>query len=150
MLKRIASMLTGKGDSRNARESGGERIAIAACVLLLEMAHADDFFSPSERGKVREILANNLNFPPDEIEGILAIAERERDDSADLWKYTNLINENFSASEKLRLVDMIWEVAYADGKLDQYEDYLIHKLANLLHIGHQDLIAAKIRAKGMI
>lgn len=148
MLKRIVSMISGTGDARVAPDGREDRTAIAACVLLLEMAKADDFFSPSESGRIREILLNGLSLSPDEIEGVLSIAEREREESADLWAYTNLINESFSAAEKLRLVEMIWEVAYADGSLDQNEDYLVHKLANLLHVNHQDLIAAKLRAKG--
>lgn len=149
MLRRIVSLLSGTGGATapDAPGAGVDRITIAACVLLLEMAKADDFFSSSEQEKIREILRADLGLPPDEIDGVLAIAGREREDSADLWAYTNLINESFSDAEKSRLVEMIWEVAYADGSLDQHEDYIVHKLANLLHVKHRDLIAAKLRVK---
>ncbi len=148
MLKRIASMLSGAAPAGATPTGSEDRITIATCVLLLEMAHADDYFSSSESGRIRDILVTRLGLQDDQVGEILSIAGRDRDASADLWTYTNLVNESFTYTEKLRLVEMIWEVAYADGSLDQNEDYLVHKLANLLHVHHGDLIAAKIRAKG--
>jgi uncharacterized tellurite resistance protein B-like protein len=65
----------------------------------------------------------------------------------DIWEYTNLINQYFSTPEKIRLVERIWRVIYADGKVDQFEDYLVHKLADLLRLSHDDFIQAKLRAK---
>ena len=72
-------------------------------------------------------------------------ADKERKNSIDLWKFTNLINENYSEDEKIRVVELLWKLVYADGKLEQHEDYLIHKLATLLEIRHDQLIAAKLR-----
>jgi uncharacterized tellurite resistance protein B-like protein len=143
----LISLLSGrKGNSTKSGISPEDRITIATCVILLEMAGADSVFSQSERNKIRELLQNSIKLPPDEIEGILSIAEREREESVDLWAYTNLINEHFAAADKRRLVEMVWELAYADGRLDQNEDYLMHKLANLLNLKHEDLIAAKLKA----
>jgi uncharacterized tellurite resistance protein B-like protein len=147
MLDFVVSHLSGgKGNSLKPGRSKEDRVKIATCVLLLEMANADGVFSHSEGGKLREILQNDLKLPPDEIEEILSIAEREREESVDLWAYTNLINEHFTDADKQRLVEMIWELAYVDDRLDQYEDYLVHKLGNLLHVKHEDLIAAKLKA----
>ncbi len=148
MLKTIASLLTGKKESPRPGAGGHDkRIEIAACVLLLEMAKADDEFAQSELHTIRDILKSGLNLPEGEIDGILAIAEHEQEEATDLWAYTNLINENFEKTEKLKLIEMIWKIAYSDGRLDQYEDYLVHQLANLLHVPHSDLIAAKLRVK---
>jgi uncharacterized tellurite resistance protein B-like protein len=144
----LVSLLTGrKGSSSKSERSLEDRITMATCVILLEMANADDVMPESERYKIRELLKNGLKLPSDEIEGILSIAEREREESVDLWAYTNLINKHFSAEEKRRLVEMVWELAYADGRIDENEDYLMHKLANLLDLSHGDLIAAKLKAK---
>jgi uncharacterized tellurite resistance protein B-like protein len=146
MLDFVVSHLSGgKGNSLKSGRSKEERIKIATCVLLLEMANADGVFSHSEGEKLREILQNEVKLPANEIEDILSIAEREREESVDLFAYTNLINEQFSAADKQRLVEMIWELAYADDRLDQYEDYLVHKLGNLLHIKHENLITAKLK-----
>ena len=145
MLSRIASILCGKnGAHRGDTGAYDQRVIIATCVLLLEMAKADEEFSPAELDVVRSILVKELGLPADEIGEIMSIATREQEESADLWKFTNLINNNFTKAEKLGLVEMIWEVAYADGRLDQHEDYLVHKLANLLNISHSELIGAKL------
>ena len=149
MLKAIASVLAGKtGGRRDDPRELDRRILIATCVLLLEMANADDEFARSELDKIREILKKRLNLPDGEIDEILSIAGREQEDATDIWAYTNLINEHFEKPEKLRLIEMVWEIAYSDGRLDQYEDYLVHKLANLLHVNHDELIAAKLKVKG--
>jgi uncharacterized tellurite resistance protein B-like protein len=146
MLDFVVSHLSGgKGNSLKSGRNKEDRIKIATCVLLLEMANADGVLSHSEGEKLREILQNELKLRPDEIEKILSIAEREREESVDLWAYTDLINEHFTATDKQRLVEMIWELAYADDRLDQYEDYLVHKLGNLLHVKHENLIAAKLK-----
>ena len=147
MIEKVISILTGKGcGTRGAVDNGKDRIAVAASVLLLEMAKADGDFTLSERDKIRAMLQDNLKLAADEIEGILSIAEGEAEEAVDIWAYTNLINMHYSGEEKLRLVEMIWDLAYEDGRLDHYEDYLMHKLANLLHIKHKDLIAAKLKS----
>ena len=71
-------------------------------------------------------------------------SKKELDGSIDLWQFTNLINENYSLEEKLDVLKMVWEIAYADGKLDCHEDYLVHKFANLLRLNHKQLINVKL------
>lgn len=150
MLNKIASLLTCKnGSSRDGAGDNNRRITIAACVLLLEMAGADDEFASPELDRIRDILKRDLAVPPEDVEAILAIAGEEREGAVDLWAYTNLINDNFTKAEKLKLIEMVWEIAYSDGRLDQYEDHLVHKLASLLHVSHGELIAAKLRVKGV-
>ena len=149
MLNVIASLLTGKNDrSRPGSGDPDRKIKIAACVILLEMANADDDFSPPEREKLRALLQNDLGLGDDEVGAVLSIAEGEHRDAVDLWAYTNLINSNFSIERKRRLVEMIWELAYTDGRIGEQEDYLAHKLANLLHVSHRDMIAAKLKVTG--
>ncbi|HDZ24806.1 MAG: hypothetical protein DRN37_02980 [Thermoplasmata archaeon] len=63
----------------------------------------------------------------------------------DLWQFTNAINRHFSVQEKLQLIDKIWEIAYADEIINQHEDYLVHKIADLLHLSHRQLIDAKLK-----
>ncbi len=148
MLGKIVSLLTsGNGASRESAADQNRRIVIAACVILLEMARADDDVAAAELDHVKKALAGGLGAAPEDVDLILAIAGREQQEAIDLWAYTNLINEHFDKAEKQGLVEMVWEIAYADGRLDQHEDYLVHKIANLLHGPHSDLIAAKLRAK---
>ncbi|HNW30198.1 MAG TPA: TerB family tellurite resistance protein [Spirochaetota bacterium] len=151
MLNKITSLLTCKKESAAGGAGGRDRrIAIAACVLLLEMAGADDDFAAPEMDRIRDILNRDLHVAPEDVEAILAVAGEEREGAMDLWTYTSVINEHYSKAEKLKLIEMVWEIAYSDGRLDQYEDHLVHKLANLLHVSHSELIAAKLRVKDLL
>ena len=69
--------------------------------------------------------------------------------SIDLWQFTNLINQNYSTDEKLQIIETMWKIVYADGRLDKHEDYLVHKLSNLLRLTHKQLIDAKLRVKNI-
>jgi uncharacterized tellurite resistance protein B-like protein len=147
MLQSIAALLAGKSVRDRPAGAAPDRVRIAACVLLLEMAHADDDFSVEERDRVRRILLEELKPGTGDAEAVLSNAEREQREATDLWSYTSLINAHFTDEDKRRLIESAWYVAYADGRVDQNEDHLVHKLANLLHVKHADLIAAKLRAR---
>ena len=132
---------------KKSPEELNKRIQIATCVLLLEIAKSDYEFTMEEMATIRNILENELGIKKENINEILNIAEEHREENVDIWEYTNLIKQNYTWEEKNLLIEMVWKVIYADGVLDKYEDYLIHKLADLLHISHDELIAAKLKAK---
>jgi len=123
------------------------KISIATCALLLEMAHADSEFSDEEKKQILNTLIESFNLAEKDAEDLLALADQERRESLDLWQFTNLINENYSREDKLNIVETLWKVIYIDGKVDQHEDYLIRKLTNLLNLQHEDMIEAKIRVR---
>jgi uncharacterized tellurite resistance protein B-like protein len=91
------------------------------------------------------ILKANYHIPDEYIDQIIKAANEELKQSVDLWRFTNLINQNYSVEEKRRIIEMVWEIAYRDGRLDKHEDYLMHKLAKLLHLTHKQLIQAKMK-----
>lgn len=117
---------------------------IAACALLLEMAHIDGEFSSEEKDNLLSLLKNEFELSGADAHEMIKSAEEELSNSLDLWKFADMINENFSIEEKLRVVELLWELIYTDGRIDKHEDYLIHKLAHLLRITHSQLIDAKL------
>jgi uncharacterized tellurite resistance protein B-like protein len=125
-------------------------IQVASCALLLEMSHIDGEFDSSEQGRILSIIEKNFHLTDEDAEALLKAAKEELDGSVDLWRFTKLINENYSAEEKLGVIETVWKIAYADGKLDKHEDYLAHKLAQLLHVDHNRLMVAKAKAKGKL
>ncbi len=146
MLDKIYQFLA-KTDASKTTESlneQSERVQIAVCALLLEIAEIDGQFSESEKKKILDILQNHYGLNPDYARELTHLAEKEKEESLDLWQFTNLINENFTEEEKFDLVRTLWQVVYTDGALDKYEDYLIHKLGNLLNLTHRELIKAKL------
>jgi len=127
------------------KENVSERIKVATCALLLEVANADFDFSEIEKENIILILNKDFNLSKDYAAELINTASRARDENVDIWHFTNLINENYSPEEKIKVIELVWRVIYADGKLDKYEDHLVHKLSNLLRLSHQQLIEAKIR-----
>jgi uncharacterized tellurite resistance protein B-like protein len=117
---------------------------IAACALLLEMAHVDGEFTSQEKDNLLSLLKKEFELSEADAHEMIKSAEEELSHSLDLWKFADMINENFSIEEKLRVVELLWELIYADGRIDKHEDYLIHKLAHLLRISHSQLIDAKL------
>jgi len=122
-----------------------DRTHVATCVILLEMARSDEEFSSVEQETIKAILRQEFAIPEDDIEDLMKIASEKREDSVDLWEFTNLINQNFSEEEKRKIIESAWKIIYADEKLDKYEDHLVHVLAKLLRLDHSDLIDAKLR-----
>ena len=126
----------------SARE---EDLRIATCALFLELANIDNEFSEEERDSILALLKAEYNLSE---EHALELAQRAVDElkgSIDLWQFTNLINENYTEPEKMRVVELMWQIVYADGRLDKHEDYLVHKLAQLLRLKHKQLIAVKLK-----
>ena len=132
-------------DSTDSKKAQNHDIRIATCALFLEMAQIDGEFSEKERQRILGILKQEYDLSDEVAAELTEAADKRRQDSIDLWKFTNLINENYSEDEKIRVVEFLWKLVYADGKLDKHEDYLIHKLATLLEIRHDQLIDAKMR-----
>lgn len=122
-----------------------ERIQVATCILLLEIAESDDEFSSIEKATISSILKKEFPISDEAIEELMEMARNLREESPGLWEFTNLINENYSAEDKIKVIEAAWRVIYADKNLDMYEDHLVHRLAKLLRLEHGELIGAKLR-----
>ena len=120
-------------------------VRIATCALLLEMAKIDGKFSELERKTVVEVLENSYQLSAERAAAFMEAADEQLEKSIDLWHFAKLINENYSTEEKIKIIEMVWQIIYTDGKLDKHEDYLAHKLATLLRLSHEQLIEAKLK-----
>ena len=145
LKKRLLKRVTTDLDSQERDES--ERVKMATCVILLEVARSDDEFSSIEKATIAAIFTKDFGISAEAIEEMMEIAKRKREESIDIWDFTHLINENYSKEEKKKIVEAAWKVIYADDKLHSYEDHFVHKLAKLLQLRHNDLIEAKLKAK---
>jgi uncharacterized tellurite resistance protein B-like protein len=124
-----------------------QKLKIATCVILLEAVTADNMLSDQELHKIIELLKSKYDMTDAQVNELIETSKREREDSADLWYFTNLINENLTMDEKYDLMVMIWEGIYSDGTLDKYENYIAHKLKNLLNLDHAKFIGIKLKVK---
>jgi uncharacterized tellurite resistance protein B-like protein len=89
-----------------------------------------------------------LELEPAESEALLLSAERQVDGAHDLHQFTSELNRTLSHEDKLRLLEQLWRVAQADETVHHYEEHLIRRVADLLHVSHREFIVAKLRSSG--
>jgi uncharacterized tellurite resistance protein B-like protein len=123
----------------------GHDVQMAVCALFIEMARIDESFTQEEMTAVVDILRDKYGLSSANAEAMIAAAEQALEDSVDYWQFARLINENYTMDEKVAIIEMLWRIVYLDGNLDKHEDYLMHKLARLLRLHHQQLIDAKLK-----
>ena len=120
-------------------------IRLAACVLLLELAQADDEFTDDERQHLESAIRRQYGLGQAEAEKLIGLAQEARDEAIDLWQFTNLIAENYSLGQKMVLAEIMWGLVYSDGDLAKKEDYLMRKICNLLRLEPGYLAEARKR-----
>ena len=147
MIDLLKKFFTKTTDEASAAESvrTSRDVRIATCALLLEMAKIDGKLSELERKSIVEVLEDRYQLSAERAAAFMKDADEQLEKSIDLWHFAKLINENYSTEEKIKIIEMVWEIIYTDGILDKHEDYLVHKLANLLRLSHEQLIEAKLR-----
>lgn len=139
------STMAGDEPGEGAEEAPDLRLA--ACALLLELAHADDEFSDEERSHVESAVRRHFGLAQDQAEELLALAEAERRQAVDFWQFTSLIDRHYSLAQKTLLAEIMWGLVYSDGELAEKEHYLMRKISHLLHIKPGYLSEAQKRVK---
>ena len=122
-------------------------LRVATCALFVEMARIDGTFSKDEMDKIILILKDKYNLSKEHADALIEEADKELDESVDLWQFAKIINENCSTPEKLDVIETLWQIVYVDQRMDKYEHYLMNKLQNLLRLSHDQLIDAKLKVK---
>jgi uncharacterized tellurite resistance protein B-like protein len=144
IVKRFFSKITSE-TPKPAGHAPEHDARIATCALFLEMAKIDETFTREEMDKILAILKEKYALSSEHADELVAAAGEELEGSIDYWQFARLINENYSTEEKIDIIETLWRIVYVDGKLDKYENHLIHKLANILRLSHEQMIAAKIK-----
>ena len=122
---------------------------VATAALLVEMMRADYEVQPEEREAVLRALAAAFDdLSPEETRDLLARAEERADDATSLYEFTQHINRRLDHEQKAHVVELLWRVAYADGDLDKYEEHLVRRIADLIHVPHSVFIRMKHKARG--
>ncbi len=117
---------------------------LAVTALLLEIARADHNVDDAERRAVLAAVARFCQLDEQDLDTLVATATEAVDEAVSFYDFTVTLNERLSRAQKIELLEMLWRVAQADGRVDHYEEYYIRKLADLLHLSHADFIRAKL------
>lgn len=127
--------------------SGEHSLQLATAVLLVEVMRADTELGKAEREVAIAALREKFDLADDEVERLLELATTEAEHAYDLHRFTSEINRRCDMSRRVRIIEYMWQVALADGKLCAHENHLMRKVADLLYVGHGDYVAAKARAR---
>ena len=147
MLSTFKKFFDAKLAPAESETDDAARIQVATCALLLEVAHADDEFTPDEEETLSRIVQARFDLTPEQTGELLTVAEDERRGSGDLYQFARLINETFSKPRKMAILELLWQVVYSDGVLEAHEDNLMHPLGKILGIRLEELMALKLRVK---
>jgi uncharacterized tellurite resistance protein B-like protein len=132
-------------DTAGSGEHDLHRLHLATAALLFEVLQADSQEHPGEREILEQALRKTFALSLEETRQLTDLARQEAEESVSLFQFTSLINGHFSLDEKIQVVEMLWQVAYADGELDPYEEAMVRKVAELIHVPHRHFIQAKHR-----
>ncbi len=134
----------GAGGSGSKDEQHDLHLAMAT--LLMEISRADMHVSDQERAAAADALRRLFDLGPADAEQLVGQAEREAEGAVSLFPFTQLVDHQFSMEQKKDIVELLWSVSLADGELDKYEEHVIRKIADLLHVAHVDFMHAKHKA----
>lgn len=111
---------------------------------------ADHQFSDQELHSLSRSLERKYSLAADEISALISLAKSESNHATSLYQFTQIVNQHCDNNEKFTLIKAMWEMAFADGNLDKYEDYLIRKVADLIYLPHAEFIRAKSQVKASL
>ena len=120
-------------------------LRLATAALLIEMTRVDHEVKSIELEVIIAILQQHFGITAEETTELFELAELEADQATTYHEFTSLINSQYTAEQKIEVIELLWEVANADGQIQKYEDHLVRKIADLLYVKHGDFIAAKHR-----
>ena len=147
MLPKLKALFFGDAASDKGSEafSDTDKLHLAAAALLIEAARLDGRFDENERRTIGDLLKRHFELSTEDTEALIEDGEERVSDSTQLYGFTRVIKDKLSPAERLTIVEMLWEVAYADGDLHDYEAGLVRRVAGLLFVEDRDSGRARKR-----
>jgi uncharacterized tellurite resistance protein B-like protein len=151
MFARLASIFRGEDARRLAGAAGGpDELQRAIAALLVEAAAMDGNIDDAERNTIEGLLARHFDLGEDEVRALVETGVRATDQSVQLYSYTRAVKEGLTHADRIRVIEMLWTVAYADGELHDYEAALVRRVAGLIYVPDRESGAARQRALGRL
>ena len=143
MLKKLREFMSASEPDEKDIEKD---LRLATAALLVEVARADFERTTEEEKALAVHLETFLKLPREEVRSIISSATNKVDKATSLYEFTSLINDNCSNDQKFSLMCAMWHIAHADGDIDRYEEHIIRRVSELIHLSHSDYIRAKLLA----
>ncbi len=146
MFAQLIDRISGALTTPEVETSGADRDAAirkATAVLMIDVARADSVFDPAEFDSVLDRIAGHFGLTAQEAAELVNSADEEAERLTSLHDFTQLLHANLDEKEKSTVIGLLWEVAYADGRLDKYEDSLVLKISDFLHVSRGRVMRLK-------
>lgn len=147
MIKRLISQVA-ESFSATAHDTGDgarreEALRLATAVLMIDVARADHVFDDSEFDRVLQLVQSHFHLAPEQAAALVNSADEKAENLVSLHEFTQLLHNNLDEQEKARIIGLLWQIAYVDGQLDKYEDSLVLKISDLLHVSRGRVMRLK-------
>ena len=147
MLKSIRDYFDRNIGAQSAPAAERHSVELATAALLVEVVRSDADIAPNEQQAVLRAVRERFGLSDEEAQTLFRLAEDEVRTANDYYQFTSLINRHFDQQRKQHVIELMWQVAYADAELAAHENHVLRRIAELLHVTHGDYIAAKMRAR---
>ena len=125
-------------------------LKLATAALLIEMMYQDDQVHEKEINAAKKALTEKFGLTDDEYHTLFALAEEEVKEAIDYHQFTSLIAREFTQAQKIKVVELLWSVAYADSHLDSMEEHMVRKIADLIYVSHKDFMKTKHKVQSAL
>ena len=143
IVDQITSAISTPPDAEETAQDREEAIRLATAVLMIDVARADHVFDETEFDGVLRLVESHFELQPEDAAALVNEASEEAENLISAYDFTSVLHRHLDDAEKARIVGMLWQVAYADGALDKYEDSLILKISDLLHVSRARVMRLK-------
>ncbi len=139
MLKQIKKLIGSLADS-SSPALAQEDYKLAGAALLVHATLADGHADPQEMKKLRHLLHDHYNIDEQGLDEFIALARQREKEAIDLYRFTRLLTRHLDETGRMEMVEMLWEIAFADGVIHEYENHLVWRVAELLHVTTRDRV----------
>lgn len=145
MLHKIKRFFDDNVSSATSQTDTEHAVRVAMAALLVEVAEADYHDAPEERESIVAIVKESFDLSEAETNEIVALARQEHAEAIDNFQFTHLINQHYSAVQRVEFIEKLWQIAFADQHLDKHEEHVIRRIADLIHVAHSDFMKTKLK-----
>jgi uncharacterized tellurite resistance protein B-like protein len=136
-----------KKEEEEAPSSAMSRVDLTCAALLVEVMNSDHELDEREHQEFMAVLQQSYNIAESDLEELIQLAKGEAFEATSLYEFTKLINDSYDYEQKVELIENMWRIAFSDKRLDKYEDHLIRKVSELIHVSHSDFIKTKLKVR---
>ena len=147
LIDQVVNVVATPQRSKSSDEEREAALRLATAVLMIDVARVDHEFDEKEFDRILELVRTHFKLDPEDAAQLVVAATERAEEAVSAYEFTQLLHEHLAEDEKARIVALLWQIAYADGRLDKYEDAFVLKISDLLYVSRGRVMRLKHDAK---